>query len=143
MGMPRTKEGRMEIEFKHVEGIRFLIPKGLQLPLHANDFPDSCGPGHGWMERLIPEEIHGVRITPACWIHDKSWTIAKATRGDFHLSNCLFLWNIAVILEAFPSPYWLVNAFRGYRMVTYFLCVNGEEGKKHFEDCKKTKIWSE
>ena len=131
----------MEIEFKYVEGIRFLVPKGLQLPLHLDNFPDSCGPGHGWLEKAIPEEIHGLRITPACWIHDKSWNIAKATKKDFHLSNCLFLWNMAVLLESFLSS-WFINALRGYGIVTYFLAVNGEEGKKHFEDCKKTKIWS-
>ena len=132
----------MEIEFKIVEGVRFLAPKALHLPLCLNSFPDSCGPGHGWLEKIIPEKIYGLRISPACWIHDKSWSIAKATKEDFHLSNCLFLWNIAVLLERFPSPYWLINILRGYRMVTYFLAVNGEEGKRHFEECKKIKIWS-
>ena len=34
---------------------------------------DYCGPGRGWLVKLIPNEIGGVSINYLCYKHDVDW----------------------------------------------------------------------
>ena len=130
----------MEFEIGHCEGVEFLKPKGLELPLHLDQFPDSCGPGNGLEEKLIPEVIWGLRVSPACWIHDRSWEYSKPCLEDFHISNAMFAWNLFSLIQEFPSRIWVVNAVRFYRATTYFVAVNGPLGRECFEKEKGCKL---
>ena len=131
----------MDFRVDYVEGIEFLVPEGVDLPLHLDQFPDACGPGKGLGERVVPEKIFGLRVSPACWIHDKSWECADPTVLDFHISNIMFVWNLFSIIEAFPSKWWIANVLREYRAVTYFNAVNGPLGRRCFEREKGVKVW--
>ena len=109
-----------------VEGIFFVIP----VELFA-DWPDGpldkfqpcCGAGHGLGERLVPESVFGVRITPACYIHDHCWALAEPSWADFHAANSIFLHNMLAIIQT-RSSHKLARAIRNYRALTYYNAVD-------------------
>lgn len=39
-----------------------------------NPKTDYCGPGQGFLTRLIPRKIGGVNINHICYLHDKAWS---------------------------------------------------------------------
>lgn len=38
-----------------------------------NDKIDYCGPGRGWLTKIIPRKIGGVDINYHCYIHDSDY----------------------------------------------------------------------
>ena len=76
------------------------------------DFPsDCCGAGSGVWERVVPDYIYippsihhrtlprRIKISPACWIHDEDFRLARPTWDDFHESNSRLYANIKTIVE--------------------------------------------
>lgn len=111
-----------------VTGITLYAPEGYNPP---NEIPDCCGAGQGLGEALIPEKIWGLRISPACHIHDYSWEVAD--REEFTFTNFLFLANLLILIwhGSGMAMYWV----RSYRALTYFNSVQ-TVGKSVFRNLK-------
>lgn len=121
----------------HVDGVQLLVPVQLDaLPFtRLEDAPDACGAGRGFGEWVVPEKVLGLRISAACWIHDKDWEFAAPTWDDFHAANGRLLHNMAAIIVAkSKSP--LLRVLRIYRPATYFLAVS-TAGAKIFRRLKR------
>lgn len=128
------------------DGVRLTVPIVDGSPLHMphngfDDFDTYCGPGKGWGDKLIPDEIYGIIISPACFIHDKMFFYAKASWVDFHLSNSVFFHNILNIIEHFDPPIGdekeEARHERYYRAVTYYMAVDSGWGPSIFWNLKK------
>jgi len=67
------------------------------------DQAGSCGPGRGLGDRLVPESLLGLRITPACAIHDWMYQHGK-TLDDKEFSDRVFRQNMFRIVRAGGGP---------------------------------------
>ena len=67
--------------------------------LISSFIPPCCGPGHDWLETIIPESILGLKISIACYIHDDDWAIAPPTWDAFHAANSRLLTNLNSIID--------------------------------------------
>jgi len=100
------------------------------------DFPDNfCGAGEGFGEKIVPDYIGfswagGVKISPACWVHDKEWALCGPTWEEFHASNSRFAMNITrIVRDDCKISFWA--SLLNYRAMTYFNAVS-TFGKKIF-----------
>jgi hypothetical protein len=94
-----------------------------------SEFPNSCGAGKGFGEKIVPETALGLRISPACWIHDEDWWYAKPTWDDFHAANGRLMLNMSMIIVYKSNKFMMVP--RMYRPSTYFVFVS-TVGAKYF-----------
>ena len=109
-----------------VEGIDFVVPVHLRAALPDTplaSLPAACGAGNGIGQAAVPETLWGLRITPACFIHDQSWLVADPTWADFHQANSMFLHNILAIIRARSRSIFLEH-LRNYRAVTFYNAVD-------------------
>lgn len=118
------------------DGILFEAPSYIaeSFPMQFNyeNFPACyCGAGNGFGERIIPDYIFGptrffkflgldisIKISPACWIHDKDFEGAAPTWEEFTEANKRFVHNISEIIDVHARNGW-VKARALYRPVTY------------------------
>jgi len=129
----------MEIKIVPIDGVQFAVPAACGIPFdHLIDFPDSCGPGRGLGEILIPETVFGLRVSPACWIHDRSWDLAEPTWNAFHQTNNMLERNMRSIILV-KSKYAILKYLRLYRPTTYFIAVD-TAGSEHFWRLKRQQI---
>ena len=56
-------------------------------------FPSCCGPGEGWGNRLVPESVFRINLSPACWIHDEMFSWRDKTWINFYYANAVFMAN--------------------------------------------------
>ena len=128
------------------DGVRLTVPMVNDEPLHMphngfDDFGAYCGPGSGWGNALVPEDIYGICVSPACFIHDAMFDMAQATWTDFHHSNSVFFHNILNIIDHFDPPVGdqKVEARheRYYRAVTFYTAVDSGFGPSIFWHLKK------
>jgi len=75
-----------------------------QLPL--DKWPSFCGAGDGIGDWLVPEKIHGVCISPACFIHDVEWALSPDTITEFFASNWRLLCNARALIMISNLPWW-------------------------------------
>lgn len=100
-------------------------------------FPDNyCGAGNGLGERLVPDYIFGstrvfawcgldisIKISMACFLHDKEFEYAGPSVTEFVQSNDLLHKNIESIIKVKArNDYVLARAM--YRPVTYMNAVS-------------------
>lgn len=85
------------------------------------DLCNGCGT-KGLCGFLVPDSIHGLRITPACNIHDFMYSIGE-TIEDKHEADRVFLNNLLRLVEAGTSWTWL-KKLRAIRCHEYFLAVD-------------------
>lgn len=130
----------MRIKENTIDGVPFLIPAGVNPPDNLKDFPSSCGPGEGIGELIIPDSLLGLCITPPCWIHDKSWSVAKASSDDYRISNLMFLANLFSVIKFRPIifPLNLLKPFRFMLAVSYYEAVASETGESIFWKLKQS-----
>jgi len=96
---------------------------------------NGCGTG-GWKNSLVPETIYGVRVTPACDIHDWEYWFYLDWNGK-GIADKRFLRNLYLIIkhETTWRSKWL-NPLRRHRARIYYraVCLLGKqaflEGKK-------------
>ena len=122
-----------------IDGIPLLAPTGIDLPSNLEDFPPSCGPGDGIGELIVPDSLLGLCITPACWIHDQCWSMSKASWGDFHVSNSLFLTNLVSLVKNYPLPFplGLLKPIRLILAISYYEAVASQSGAAIFWKLKQ------
>lgn len=109
-----------------LEGVPLLAPQGVLLPFtKISECPPCCGAGDGIGEKLIPETMWGLPISPACYIHDKEWPLAQPTWEAFHASNSHFLHNLVTLVN-YTSQSDILRHIRLYRCVTYYNAVDSQ-----------------
>lgn len=100
-------------------------------------FPPCCGP-EKWNERYyIFDEVYGLRISPACFVHDVMWDLAEPSWGDFHYSNSIFLHNLLSIINT-RSESSVLRFLRRHRAYKYYEAID-LFGHKYFWQLKNEK----
>lgn len=117
---------------KDVEGVVLSMPKILaniwpRLSIH--DFPDFCGAGEGFGEKIVPETFYGMSVRHNCFIHDITHTILPPTVEYWHISNELMLVNCLRTIRAFSTSK-VLRYLRERRAVLYFDGVESKTGLK-------------
>jgi len=110
----------------NIEGHNFIVPAeitGFWPGMPLSELPHSCGAGHGIGDLIVPEKIFGIRVTPACSIHDLSWEYAEATWADFHQSNSMFFHNLLELVRV-QSANVFMRKIRYGMAVNYYLAVD-------------------
>lgn len=97
------------------------IPKD-EMHLHVTG---RCGPGKGLGDKLVPETLWGLSVTPACEIHDFMYSFGAKTSIYKQLADRVFLSNMLVIIDRqtkFGFLKWLRRrrAFKYYEAVAHF-----------------------
>ncbi len=85
-------------------------------------YPSFCGAGKGIGDKIIPEKMYGLKVSPACHIHDDMWDKASDTFFEFMLTNMIFIFNIwMIIIHSKGNKF--IKMLRCLRAVTYFTGV--------------------
>lgn len=123
------------------DDIPFMVPvlpyTGELLEFPAKDFdafPPFCGSGD-IMTLLVPDTVYGLKISPACYVHDICFEIAEPTDEDFFKANMMFLQNLLSIIRS-RTDWGLVRHLRNYRAMTYYDAVS-RFGERIFWRIKK------
>jgi len=88
--------------------------------LLPEEWPTFCGSGPGLGDAIVPDSIHGVRISPACLVHDVEWAISPNTFPEFMGANGrLFLNSVALIMASDLSTWQTIRAMN--RAMTAYL----------------------
>ncbi len=99
-------------------------PENIKFPSpYMDEFKSYCGAGEGIGDLIVPEKLFGLKISPACFVHDNMWDNAEPTWKYFHFSNSIFLSNMIAIIETQSSSS-ILKHMRMYRAVTYFNAVD-------------------
>lgn len=93
-----------------------------------------CGPGRGLGEKLIPETIWGLSVTPACQIHDQMYEKGE-TIGDKESADRVFLNNMLRIINGNSNRFmrWL----RTRRALKYYEAVRDFGGPAFWSNKNK------
>ena len=119
----------------NIEDVTFIVPESYHAPYQTlKEFPASCGAGDGLGNTLVPETMWGLRISPACSVHDFCFEVSEGTWQDFHQSNYLFLRNLIAIIRA-KSANTIMRRLRYKRALKYFTAVD-ETGAFIFKKMK-------
>lgn len=86
-------------------------------------FGSYCGAGPGLGDKIVPEQIFGLKISPACYVHDVMYEVALPCWGEFHQANSVFLHNLLAIIEM-RSANRLIASLRRYRAMTFYNAVD-------------------
>lgn len=85
------------------------------------DYPKYCGPGEGFWEKIIPDWLLFLKVSPACHIHDNCFEWMDGIMG-FILANILFLGNLLSII--WHRSCFVLRPFRGVQALLYFVAVS-------------------
>ena len=108
----------MKWQWSTYKGYRLRAPEGFD----PSQIVGGCGPGK-WGDRLIPNSILGVDISPACDIHDYCYLIGETEEGRTNADIELFA-NAFRILKQQSGRIPLF--FRSVILGLYFMaCVYG------------------
>ena len=109
-------------------GATLTIPEWLKplwpynLPL--SKWPTFCGAGDGFGDKVVPDIIRGVCISPACFIHDVDWATTPDTIRQFLAANFRFAKNCRALIMASALSWWKkeLAVVRAYGL--YFMAVS-------------------
>ena len=104
-----------------------------------NKIAHGCGPGRGWKEWIVPENVWGLPITLACKIHDFMY-YEGACIEDKNIADRAFLNNMLRIVEDKTRYGWL-KFLRRRRVRKYYLAVKHFGGPAFWKG--KNKPWEE
>lgn len=102
----------------------------------AERMKGRCGAGDGLGEKIVPDSILGLNITPACAVHDKDWSpewnpnilaalqLSEAEKNHklleiFHNSNWWLHENILIIINN-ESANWFMIYIRSKLAYKYY-----------------------
>lgn len=89
-----------------------------------DDWPTFCGSGDGFGDAIVPDKIRGVRISPACFLHDVGWATSKDTIGAFLAENWYLARNIRALILASDLPWWQRELAVVRAWAIYFVAVS-------------------
>jgi hypothetical protein len=118
----------METKNITFDGVPLIVPviSGALMEFLQDTFkgyPSKCGAGEGIGDKIVPETVFGLPISPVCHIHDTMFDIAEATWQDFHQANSVFLHNILSTIRH-KSNNSVMEHIRNYRAVTFYNAVD-------------------
>jgi len=93
-------------------------------PAYFEDDPDianGCGTS-GWKGKFVPDRIYGLKVTPACQIHDVDYHFGTSIK-DKDQADRTFLNNMIRIIEAKKRSWRWVSFLRLRRARKYYLSV--------------------
>ena len=101
----------------------------LYAPKEFWDLPESdrqgrCGAGEGWAEKVVPDNILGLRITPACSIHDYMFAVGTDIE-DFYEANRVFHNNLYRLIQ---EGTWVLRFWRRRIADGYYEAVQSPIG---------------
>jgi hypothetical protein len=96
-------------------------------------FPECCGIGRvGTVSQdIVPESILGLKVSPACFVHDWMFTYSPKNYQNFHYANSVFLVNLLQINEQ-RGGNWLKKAIRKPVILGWFAAVSSSAGVTAF-----------
>jgi hypothetical protein len=94
-----------------------------------------CGPGRGVLERIVPETVYGLCITPACAIHDFMYSVGEDDYDKIDADD-VFLNNMVRIIEAHTTSKILL-CLRLRRAKTFYQMVKIFGGPAFWKDKNK------
>jgi len=92
--------------------------------MEPSEWPTFCGAGDGIGDALVPDKIRGVRISPACFIHDIGWATSKETVSSFLAENWYLAWNIRALIVASELAWWKRELAVIRAWAIYFVAVS-------------------
>lgn len=97
--------------------------------LWPSDFPSEkwptfCGAGNGFGDKIVPDKIHNVSISPECFIHDIGWATSADTIREFLAENWWLAVNIGAQILASELSWWLKELAVLRAWVVYFMAVS-------------------
>lgn len=115
----------MKTKIDNFLGIDYEVPDSPQffwpdMKIYS-EFPTSCGAGK-FGDTLIPDTVWGLCLSPACWVHDLSWTLAKQSWSDFFQTNNMFRKNMLKINEM-TSGSFIEKSIRRAAIYRYYISV--------------------
>jgi len=118
------------------DGVDLIVPAedAFGWPCHDfNGFPSACGAGYqgAIRERLVPETILGLKVSPACWVHDWMWSSEHPTWQAYHHSNAVLLLNLLAINSA-RGGWWPVRQARLPLILAWYVAVSSPVGAVHY-----------
>lgn len=97
-----------------------------------------CGAGNGIGEKLVPETIWGLKITPACQIHDQMYAKGK-TQSDKEEADRVFLNNLLRIIDGNSNK--VMRWLRSRRAYKYYEAVRDLGGPAYWNSKNKFDEW--
>ena len=94
-----------------------------------------CGPGRGVLEKLVPETVYLLTITPACAIHDFMYKIGETDQDKVDADD-VFLNNMIRIIEANTTNKQIL-CLRLRRVRIYYMAVKFFGGPAFWKDKNK------
>lgn len=91
-------------------------------PIQVSEIAHGCGPGSGWKEKIIPDTILGICITPACNIHDVEYHFGD-THEDKEEADLNLIHN-ALLINNKDSKFWLFKSIRRKLILSYYEAVS-------------------
>jgi len=74
------------------------VPDFVWPTFSSKNFPPCCGAGGGWGEKLVPDSLIGINISPACFVHDWMYEYAPKDHDTFDQANSMMYRNILAII---------------------------------------------
>lgn len=99
----------------------------------------KCGAGNGLGEKLVPETLWFLNVTPACQIHDKMYERGK-TLEDKKEADRIFLNNMLRIIEANTNNS-ILKKLRIRRARIYYSVVDDVGGVAFWKNKNKPDEW--
>ena len=124
-----------------IDGVPLIVRKGIHIPWDKlEDFPNCCGPGDGPLNLLVPETMYLLKVSAACWLHDKDFEFAEPNWGEFKEVNEIFRTNMRSII-IFRSKYKWLMQLRLWRADKYYAAVSTKLAFYHaFWELKEKQI---
>ena len=82
-----------------------------------------CGPGKGLGDKLVPETLWGLSVTPACEIHDFMYSFGEKTAEYKDIADKVFLSNMLTIIDK-KTRYKALKYLRKKRAFKYYVAVS-------------------
>lgn len=116
---------------ENFDGVQIIRPLGDFRWPHATfaGFPECCGIGQvGTISQdIVPESILGLKVSPACYVHDWMFTYSPKNFQNFHYANSVFLVNLLQINEQ-RGGNWLMKSIRKPLILGWFIAVSSSVG---------------
>lgn len=127
----------MNTRIVNFDGVNLIVPddSAFDFPWPQFDgFPECCGPGpiDSLGNDIVPESIMELNISPACFIHDWTFTYWPKTFTSFLQANTLFIKNMLRINKVKGGSY-IKRLLRIPPITLFYVAVSGFAGWENFK----------
>jgi hypothetical protein len=119
--------------------VPYFLERMLPEALPLQHWPTFCGAGNGFGDRIVPDWVKRVCISPECFVHDIDWAIADGSWRAFQAANNRFLKNLISRFLSVLNGMMLVRSLSW--AVGYWFVVSSPVGWLNYCPCGKA--WDE